>query len=844
MIWHSEPLDKILRELDTDPATGLSEEQASLRRTALRKQRSSKKGRRFFLQRCRVRLHNPFLLLLFIALVVYLAFSIIQTIQGGDAELSSAVRLTLSLMAVNLLILVGGAGMDARAAAYLAGRRDISSGVRVIRDGVERTISSEEKAPGDILLLKAGDLIPADCRLLDGTSLLCDESPLTRDEQPVEKNSEAVPEAITPLNKRENMLYAGCLLLRGECRAVAVETGEDTERSRLASLNSQGDAVPFKEHLKKWDRIGRFLILAAGILLLAIGLLFSATLPELLFTILSAAAALSSAGLPFLSLVFLSRGIRRMERDGVILRRLAAVSDLNRVNLLATDKSGILTEDRLSVIRLFAGNQLIKADRNRRLPEAALALLRLSLLCSGGQPNAADDALLACGKRNGFSRKILEQEHPQLVELPFEAHHKRMATVHLVNGRPLVIVKGAPETVFPLCTASDTRAALLTAEEMEQQGLQVLAVGYRFLEEAPTDLRGGEWESNLTLAGLIGMADAPRPGTAEAVRLFRRAGIRVVMFTGNPPAAAEAAGSQLGILSSPEETVVTSENLREQDAREGRVFSRLSLEDKRNLLDIWNAQGNHVALAGATSADISLFQKAEVKCSPSFGADAVKDAADLIWQDGRFASLAGAVRESRGIADNLRRGAGYLFSCGGGILLSLLLGLLLSGSLVFDSLALAVSGLAISALLSLLFGGRRADSSVMLPRSHRFPLMPSLVGAASFAAAVLLSNPAGNTPATVTLWFSLLTTALTQRSGTFLIRSFRWREAVTLGVFLLLAALPVALPAVFTAVGWYPLSLSEAAAAAAWSLLPLAAGEAVKGILCLTRRNSSHKKHS
>lgn len=389
MIWHSEPLDKILRELDTDPATGLSEEQASLRRTALRKQRSSKKGRRFFLQRCRVRLHNPFLLLLFIALVVYLAFSIIQTIQGGDAELSSAVRLTLSLMAVNLLILVGGAGMDARAAAYLAGRRDISSGVRVIRDGVERTISSEEMAPGDILLLKAGDLIPADCRLLDGTSLLCDESPLTRDEQPVEKNSEAVPEAITPLNKRENMLYAGCLLLRGECRAVAVETGEDTERSRLASLNSQGDAVPFKEHLKKWDRIGRFLILAAGILLLAIGLLFSATLPELLFTILSAAAALSSAGLPFLSLVFLSRGIRRMERDGVILRRLAAVSDLNRVNLLATDKSGILTEDRLSVIRLFAGNQLIKADRNRRLPEAALALLRLSLLCSGGQPNAA-----------------------------------------------------------------------------------------------------------------------------------------------------------------------------------------------------------------------------------------------------------------------------------------------------------------------------------------------------------------------------------------------------------------------------------------------------------------------
>lgn len=135
------------------------------------------------------------------------------------------------------------------------------------------------------------------------------------------------------------------------------------------------------------------------------------------------------------------------------------------------------------------------------------------------------------------------------------------------------------------------------------------------------------------------MADAPRPGTAEAVRLFRRAGIRVVMFTGNPPAAAEAAGSQLGILSSPEETVVTSENLREQDAREGRVFSRLSLEDKRNLLDIWKAQGNHVALAGATSADISLFQKAEVKCSPSFGADAVKDAArfDMARRPLRFA---------------------------------------------------------------------------------------------------------------------------------------------------------------------------------------------------------------
>lgn len=177
-------------------------------------------------------------------------------------------------------------------------------------------------------------------------------------------------------------------------------------------------------------------------------------------------------------------------------------------------------------------------------------------------------------------------------------------------------------------------------------------------------------------------------------------------------------------------------------------------------------------------------------------------------------------------------------------MLSLLLGLLLSGSLVFDPLALAVSGLAISALLSLLFGGRRAGQQ---RDASPFPSVSAdaVIGwRRQLCGRCAAVQSSGNTAATVTLWFSLLTTALTQRSGTFLIRSFRWREAVTLGVFLLLATLPVALPAVFTAVGWYPPSLSEAAAAAAWSLLPLAAGETIKAILCLTRRNSSHKKHS
>lgn len=853
MIWHSEEIENIVRELDTDPYSGLSEEQACTRLNQINREKPAKKRVRFFFHRCRIRLYNPFLLLLVLALLIYLTLTVIQTIQGTAADLSSVSLLTLPLLAMNVLLLLTGAALDTWAWTFLTRREESSPAcAQVVRGGELLLLTADQVAPGDILLLKAGDLIPADCRLLEGEALFCDESSLTGEVFPVEKQAGQGLDAITPLAGRRNMLYAGGILLRGSGRAIAVETGENTERVRLASLSSQGDAVPYRDRLKKWDRAGRWGILVMAVLTFFAGLAFSVEPLDLLFTILAGAAAISSAGLPLLSLLFLARGVRRMDQAGITIRRLSAVTDLDQVTVIGTDKSGILTENGLTVSRLYAGGQLVKADRERTLPESSVALLRLALLCGGDKDNAADAALLACGTRNGLDKAVVDQEHPRLAALPFQAHRKRMATVNLIEGRPVVIVKGSPEAVFPLCTASDTRAAVLTAEEMGKQALHVLAVGYRFLEEAPTDLSGGEWETDLTLAGIIGMTDAPRRGTPEAIRLCRRAGIRVAMFTGNPKAAAQAAGQRLGILSSPEETAVSGDELETAAAENGRVFSRLVPEEKQQLMELWKQQGETVAVTGILPSDAALLRKADVGCSPAFSADAARDSADMVWQDGRFATLTAAIRESRGIADNLRRGTGYLFSCGAGLLLSLFLGVLLFGVFPFQPFSLSWAGLAAVLFLGALFAGRQADNTVMTAHPRRFPGGQAFLGAVCILLAVLLSYGTGRAAGTetaramalATLILTFLTTALTQRSAALLFRSFRHRDAAVLGLALLLTVLPGLLPPIRLLAGMSPLSRPEGAAAAAWALLPLAGGEAGKGTARLLGKLPGSRKRS
>ncbi|HWV85806.1 MAG TPA: HAD-IC family P-type ATPase [Capillimicrobium sp.] len=591
---------------------------------------------------------------------------------------------------------------------------------RVLRDGRERELDAGELVPGDVVLLEAGVKVPGDCRILHATMLEVDESLLTGESATVGKSSAPV-DAAAAVADRHGMAFMGTLVTRGRARAVVTATGASTELGRIAGAVQRigPTETPLQKRMGRFTRLVGLWALSCSLIGFAFGAAHGEDLTELFRAMVALAVAAVPEGLPIVLTVTLAISVGRMARRGAIVRRLPAVETLGSCTIIGSDKTGTLTENRMTVERVVAGGVrydvsgdghrvrgrfLAGGDPVEVAPGIALELtLRAAALANDGalgapagdddEPATAGDptevALLIAAAKAGLFKNDLEERYPRVADIPFDSDRRYAATFNRDGDRTIVFVKGAPEQVLDLCADAlerpqlDREAILADAHAMAADGLRVLAVAHRDLGvTAPTDDVVREHPTGLTFLGLTAMMDPPREGVRDAVARCRRAGIRPLMITGDHAATALAIARQLGIaddgdraITGPELDALDDEEL-ERLVAEVSVFARAAPEHKLRLVQALRRRGEVVAVTGDGVNDAPALKQADIGAAMGrTGTDAAKEAADMVITDDNFATVFAAVEEGRVAFDNVRKTAFFLISGNAAAVLAVLFSL-------------------------------------------------------------------------------------------------------------------------------------------------------------------------
>ena len=572
----------------------------------------------------------------------------------------------------------------------------------VLRDGEEKKVPARDVVPGDVVVLHTGDRVPADARLLEAVNLQADEAALTGESVPVEKQTAALTGEL-PVGDRKNIVHAGTALTYGRGRAVVVATGMLTEFGRIASLldTVKTAKTPLQKNL---DRVGSVLArvaLAVVAVIVAVGLLRGQPFVEMFIFGIALAVAVVPEALPAVVTVSLALGLQRMVKRHALIRSLPAVETLGSTSVICSDKTGTLTRDEMTVRRFFVAGQFLELSgagyepkgvlthdgKDLSLPPALRTLLEAGVLASdatlakaekdGGWTVLGDPtegALVVAAAKFGLDKAALDAERPRLDEVPFTSETRRMATLHRTPGGRAVFVKGAPEVVLAACSHAEGPEGPVALDDAARE--KVLAAGKRFASEAlrvlaiaqKLDATLEESEDGLTLLGLVGMIDPPRPEAFDAIRKCESAGIRAVMITGDHPETAEAVARELGILK--QGRVVTGRELDGLDEAQLAaeidgidVFARVSPAHKLRIVTALQAGGHTVAMTGDGVNDAPSLRKADIGIAMGItGTDVSRDAAAMTLTDDSFASIVAAVEEGRRVFGNIKKYLMYLLS--------------------------------------------------------------------------------------------------------------------------------------------------------------------------------------
>lgn len=730
MIWHSSTVEEVLSELKTSEKRGLSNGEALDRLGVYGPNRLRGKKKVTFLQRF-FRQMKDFMVII---LLVAAAISLVTTIIEGSNDWIEPI-IIVAIVILNSLI---GAIQESRAEASLEALKSmVAPSAKVYRDGVLRVISAAELVPGDVIALEAGDFIPADCRLIEAASLRSDESALTGESVPVEK-MQTVLDDITPLADRINMLYSGCSITYGRGTAVVTDTGMNSEVGKIATLLEEADSgmTPLKQKLASLGKLMGMGVLIICAIVFIIGLFepaaegtsFLSRILTLFMTSVALAVAAIPEGLPAIVTVVLALGVSRMVKRNAIIRNLPAVETLGSASVICSDKTGTLTQNKMTVKAIYDGKK-IASDH---LSDAGLMLLRLGAMCCDAKVTMEYDREIAVGDptETGIvsaaqkfcmqSKDDIEAIYPRLAEVPFDSDRKLMTTVNMINGKPFAVTKGAPEILMKLCTGGNIKGAAKAADEMGEEALRVIAVAIKPLESVPSNPCPENLEYGLTLVGLIGLIDPPRPEAKNAVKLCHKAGIRTVMITGDHITTASAIARQLGILKDGE-LAVTGTEISEMDDEEFAskiekisVYARVTPEDKIRIVKAWQKKGHIVAMTGDGVNDAPALKAADIGCAMGItGTDVAKGAADMTLTDDNFATIVSAVREGRGIFDNIRKAIHYLISCNLGEVLTVFIGMLIFKVPPFAAIQLLWINLVSDTAPALALGLENAEYDIM-----------------------------------------------------------------------------------------------------------------------------------
>jgi len=693
--WSCEA-DELLSRLDVSVETGLSSGEAKRRRKEEGPNRLRQAKRRSVRKILADQFRNIIILLLLAATALSLAFG--EIIEG------------IAIAAVILINAAIGFVMEWKAIRSMEALQKLGRvETTVRRDGKIQRVPAEQLVCGDIVLVEGGDVVTADVRLLESSKLQANESVLTGESVPVEKQAKALPEDL-PLADRSNMLYKGTALTRGSAEGVIVATGMNTKLGRISSLVEEVEAeqAPLQKRLDGFARRLIWVTLIIAALIGVTGVLSGKDAFLIIETSIALAVATVPEGLPIVATIALARGMWRMARRNALVEQLSAVETLGSTNLILTDKTGTLTENRMSLRHVLFENGQVSLEEEQEEQQTPLAregqpvapqrdeLLREALtvgvLCNnasfdpdkenGSVGEPMEVALLRAGAKVGLHREELLERMPEAREVAFDSETKMMATFHRSNDSHYVAVKGAPEAVLDVCTELRTgeevaRLDKPTRQEWSQRNQQMAEDGLRMLAVARKTVESAEAEpyEDLTFLGLLGLLDPPREKVREAIQACHQAGIRVIMITGDQAATARHVARAVSLLEDDqaEEPILTGRDLRGVDSLsaeeterllQAAIFARTSPQQKLDLITLHQQRGAIVAMIGDGVNDAPALKKADIGVAMGRrGTQVAREAADMILEDDAFSTIVAAIEQGRIIFGNIRKFVLYLLSC-------------------------------------------------------------------------------------------------------------------------------------------------------------------------------------
>jgi Ca2+-transporting ATPase len=645
---------------------------------------------------------------------------------------------TIAIVVIVFLNGILGFVQEYRAERAMAALKQMASPqARVIRDGQPGLIDAVDLVPGDLVELEAGNIVPADLRLTELAALKVDESALTGESQPVEKQLASLEEIELPLGDRLNLAYKGTVVTYGRARGLVVATGMKTELGKIAALLSgESGKTPLQKRLARFGRHLALVVLAICVIIFVAGWLRGEPPLLMLLTAISLAVAAIPEALPAVVTISLALGAARLARQNALIRRLPAVETLGSVTYICSDKTGTLTLNQMQVDRVQAagetrpGLQGIEGTPWRELG-LAMALCNDAVADADGTltGDPTETALLEAAQAAGFDKAVLQQSLPRVAELPFDSGRARMSTLHRDGETVLMLVKGAPEGVLSLCVdqlaagraeAIDQAALQDEAEQLAAQGLRVLAFALKRLPAVPDALDADTLEAGLSFIGLAGMIDPPRPEAAEAVAACMTAGIVPVMITGDHPATARAIAERLGIFKPGGRVLTGSELARlslaefEREVESVRVYARINPEQKIKIVRALQEQGEFVAMTGDGVNDAPALKMADIGVAMGKGGtDVAREAAAMTLLDDNFATIVHAVREGRRIFDNIRKFVKYTMTSNSGEIWTIFLAPFLGLPIPLLPIHILWINLVTDGLPGLALAGERAERNLM-----------------------------------------------------------------------------------------------------------------------------------
>lgn len=729
-MWQTLRKEEVLRQLDTDEKQGLTEKEVKERKEKYGKNKLEEKKKESFIVKF-IKQFNDFMIIILI--IASIISAVVSKMQGENDYVDSII--IIGIVVFNALM---GVIQEAKAEKSIEALKQMTPQLaKTIRSGKTVEINAEELVKGDIIILDAGNFVPADCRILESHNLKIEESSLTGETQGAEKDADVLCSKDAPLGDMKNMAFMASITVNGHGKAVVTDIGMNTKVGQIANMIIE-DEAPQTPLQKKLGEVGKILglaCLAICVIIFVMGLIKHIEPVEMFMTSVGLAVAAIPEGLPAIVTIMLSIGVTKMAKKNSIIRKLPAVETLGSSSVICSDKTGTLTQNKMKVVDV--------RSQNRKF------IIELATLCTDCDINVENDvtkvsgeptekAIVEEGINIGSVKNRLENFMPRVNEIPFDSNRKMMTTIHKIGNKYRVITKGAPDVLLQKCTKQIDTISEMTNQynikirslenlkiqsdnrQMAQKALRVIAVAYKDLDVLPSKIDSQSIENNLTFVGLIGMIDPPRDGVKEAVQVCKNSGIKTVMITGDHLETAKAIAKDLGILEQRDLAITGQEldkmtqNQLEKNIKKYSVFARVTPEHKVRIVKAWQRNGAVVAMTGDGVNDSPALKNADIGIAMGKnGTDVAKNAADIILTDDNFVTIVEAVKQGRNIYDNIKKAIHFLIATNIGEIVTIFMGLVLGLKSPLLAIQLLWINLVTDSLPAIALGLEKPEKDIM-----------------------------------------------------------------------------------------------------------------------------------